>query len=75
MEELNQLTKVFLKHLEKKGLEPKSIPAFLRDLEEALMVNQEPDMLQINLRLHSLGWDGFELDYRTLELAEVCLDS
>ena len=70
MEGHNQIKKVFLRHLERKGLEPDVIPAFLRDLSEALLDSQ--DLWQINSRLNLLGWDEFELDYRTLELADAC---
>jgi len=27
------------------------------------------NLLQVNKRLHLLGWDSFELDYHTLQLA------
>ena len=73
MEELNQIMKGLIKHLERKGLEPGVIPAFLRDLSEALMDSQ--DLWQINSRLNLLGWVEFEMDYRTLELADACVDS
>ena len=73
MEELNQIMKILIKRLEGKGLEPGVIPAFLRNLTQALLDSQ--DLWQINSRLNLLGWDEFELDYRTLELADACFES
>jgi hypothetical protein len=31
--------------------------------------------LQINKRLHFLGWDDFEMDYHTLQLAKACFEA
>jgi hypothetical protein len=33
------------------------------------------NLLHVNKRLHSLGWDGFELDYHTLQLAIACFEA
>jgi len=33
------------------------------------------NLLQVNKQLHLLGWDSFELDYRTLELATACFEA
>jgi hypothetical protein len=75
MEGLDQLKRVFLDRLEKKGLQPELIPAFLRDLAHIAIVEKNSELRQISRRLHLLGWDEFQLDYRTLELANACFDS
>ena len=33
------------------------------------------NLLQINKGLHLLGWDNFELDYHTLQLAIACFEA
>ena len=33
------------------------------------------NLLQVNQRLHLLGWDSFELDYHTLQLAIACFEA
>jgi len=33
------------------------------------------NLLQVNKHLHLLGWDSFELDYHTLELATACFEA
>jgi hypothetical protein len=33
------------------------------------------NLLQVNKRLHLLGWDSFELDYHTLQLAIACFEA
>ena len=37
----------------------------------------DPNMnhLQINKRLQFLGWDDFEMDYHTLQLAKECFEA
>jgi len=33
------------------------------------------NLLQVNKRLHLLGWDSVELDYHTLQLAIACFEA
>ena len=71
MEDTNEIMKVFVTHLKEKGLDPGMIPVFIRDLAHAINNHDEP--WEINSNLHLMGWNEFELDYRTLELADACL--
>ena len=48
------------------------IYSFIRDLANTIVANPSMNLLQVNKQLHLLGWDSFELDYRTLELATAC---
>jgi hypothetical protein len=73
MEETNEIMKVFITHLKKKGLDLRMIPVFIRDLAHA--INNDDTLWKINRSLHLLGWIEFEMDYRTLELADACLES
>ena len=70
--ETNQLATAFEKHLMTKGLALNHVASFLRDLQRTLMEhNQLPD---VNTRLHLLGWNDMDVDYRTVELAEAYLN-
>ena len=69
----NELKAVIEKHLKAKGLASDQIESFLRDLDRVLMERNEP--LQVTARLHLLGWNDFDVDYRTMELAEAYFDS
>ena len=40
-----------------------------------MLVSPGTNVVQVNDRLHSLGWDDIELDYRTYELATACFES
>lgn len=71
--ETNQLAAVFEKHLMTKGLALDHMASFLRDLDRALVVYNEP--LHLNTRMHLLGWNDLDVDYRTMELAEAYFDS
>ena len=71
MEETDEIMRVFVAHLKKKGLDLRMIPIFMRDLAHAINNYNAP--WKINSSLHLMGWNEFELDYRTLELADACL--
>ena len=75
MDEFNQLTQILIDRLEKKGMDPGIIPGFMRSLASTVLVGPEANLVQVNDKLHSLGWDEFEMDYRTYELATVCFES
>jgi len=72
---LNQLTQILIERLEKNGIEPSIIHGFIRDLANTISVNPYINLLQANNRLHFLGWDSFELDYHTLQLAIACFEA
>ena len=69
---MEELIIILIKRLEKRGIEPSIIHGFIRDLTNAILVTPHMNLLQVNKQLHLLGWDSFELDYRTLELATAC---
>ncbi len=72
---LNQFTEILIERLEKKGMEPNIIPGFVRNLANTILADPYTHFLQVNKQLHLLGWDDFELDYRTLELARASLEA
>ena len=72
---MKELIRILIKRLEKKGIEQGIIHGFIRDLANTILVNPHMNLLQINKQLHFLGWDGFELDYHTLDLAIACFEA
>jgi len=71
---LEQLERILIKQLKKGGLESCFIPSFIRSLAKTISLDPQMNHLQINERLQYLGWDGFELDYHTLQLAVACFE-
>ena len=51
------------------------IPGFIRNLANIILFNSSLSLFQVNKRMHLLGWDGFELDYHTLQLAVACFEA
>jgi len=72
---MEELIIILIKRLEKKGIEPIMIYSFIRDLANNILVNPHMNLLQVNKQLHFLGWDSFELDYHTLQLAIACFEA
>ena len=58
-----------MRRLEMKGLEKSIIPGFIWSLKRCLQDNPNMNHLEANQRLQSLGWEDFDLDYHTLQLA------
>ena len=61
--------------LEKKGMEKSIIFGFISSLKSCLLDNPNMNHSQINIRLQFLGWDDFEMDYHTLQLAKACFEA
>jgi hypothetical protein len=72
---VKELIIILIKRLEKKGMEQGIIHGFIRDLANTILVNPHMNLLQVNKQLHFLGWDGFELDNHTLDLAIACFEA
>jgi hypothetical protein len=73
--DLDQFTEILIDRLEKKGLETRLIPGFIKALGKALLGNPHSSHLHMNKQLHSLGWDDLDLDYRTFEIATACFEN
>jgi len=43
-------------------------------LANSFLIDPDMNHSQINKRLHYLGWNDFDLDYHTLELAIACFE-
>ncbi len=75
MDNLSLLTLNLIERLEKQGIEESVMPGFLRSLVHTIFLDPNMNLVQVNRKLHLLGWDGFELDYHTLQLAIACFEA
>ncbi len=75
MYNLKQHQEILMHRLEKKGIARKLIPGFLKILTSSLLPDPQMGLSQVNKRLQYLGWDDFELDYHTLQLAKACFEA
>jgi hypothetical protein len=69
------LKQIFLQRLKKIVVEPSLISGLKKALAGFLYLNPNISLLQVNERLHYLGWNDIELDYHTYQLAIECLDN
>ena len=65
---MSYLTEVMKTHLESEGIRPEIIPGFVRDLSNTICLDPHISLKELNIKLHLLGWDDFELDDYTLQL-------
>lgn len=72
---MEYLTQSLMEQLEKKGMDPRMIPGFIRDVANTILVNPQMDLVEVNQRLDLLGWDPFTLDYHTMQLAIACFEA
>lgn len=64
-----------MRRLEKKGLKERATMGFICSLKSCLMSNPDFNHAQLNNRMKFLGWNEFELDYHTLQLAIACFEA
>jgi hypothetical protein len=68
------LQQIFLQRLTRIVVEPNLISGLMKALAGLIYLNPNISYLQVNERLHYLGWNDIELDYHTFQLAIECLD-
>ncbi|MEA1948194.1 MAG: hypothetical protein U9N83_12940 [Thermodesulfobacteriota bacterium] len=56
-------------------MEKSIIFGFISSLKSCLLDDPNMNHWQINKRLQFLGWDDFEMDYHTLQLAKECFEA
>jgi len=71
---MSYLTETMMAHLERKGIRPEIISGFLRDVENAIFLDSHISLKELNSKLHSLGWDDFELDDYTFQLVLASIE-
>lgn len=72
---MERLIKVLIELLVSKGMELTSIPAFIRNLANALAADPYMSLEELNTQIHMLGWENFDLDLCTLQLVLATFDS
>lgn len=59
---MQQLIKLLIDRLSRKGMEVTSIPAYIRNFAHTIMAHPSMSLEELNGHLQTLGWDDFELD-------------
>lgn len=72
---MKPIKKILMRRLEEKGIASDNIPGFMRILANSFFVDPNMSFGQIKKRLLYLGWEGFDLDDHTLQLAIACLEA
>jgi hypothetical protein len=72
---MDLIIRALIERLAAKGMELSSIPAFIRNLANALAAHPQMSLPELNRRLHMLGWNDIELDVYTLQLVLSSFDS
>jgi len=65
----DEIKQILMDRLEKIGMDLCLIPGFIKSLESYLLHNPQMNLIQVNAKLHYLGWGDLALDYHTLQLA------
>ena len=71
----HELKQLLVKRLNHMGLDRNLIPGYLRILANSICMSQNPNLTLINRHMRYIGWDDFDLDYHTFELARSCLEA
>ena len=72
---MSQIKEKLFFRLQNKGMEQQLIPSFMRILSNSLYASPYMDHSAVKRRLKYLGWDDFDLDYFTFQLAMECLSA
>ena len=51
------------------------IPGFMRSLSNSLFISSDMNLFQVREQLRYKGWNDFDLDYYTIQLAVECLEA
>jgi hypothetical protein len=70
-----RVEEALIEEVGKRGMDHALIPHYVRDLANFLFSRPDTDFPEANDRMHRLGWDEIELDYRVLELAKACFEN
>ena len=65
---------LLIQRLNQMGLDKRLIPGYLRILANSMCMSQNENLTLINRRMRHIGWNDFDLDYHTFELARNCLE-
>ena len=73
-QQVDMLIKALIELLASKGMDLSSIPAFIRNLAYTLASEPGLTLEELNRRIHSSGWEDFEVDLYTLKLVLATFD-
>lgn len=71
---LQDIKDLFINRLKDKGIDDSLIPGFIRLLVNSFKEHPKTNLFLINKRLDYLGWQHFELDEHTYQLAMACFE-
>jgi hypothetical protein len=71
---MDDIIRILVERLVGRGIEPGTIPAYIRDLAHAISNNTDSSLPELDRRMQLLGWDDFELDDHTLQLITAVLE-
>ncbi|MFC1495285.1 hypothetical protein ACFL6W_08395 [Thermodesulfobacteriota bacterium] len=72
---LIDIEKIFITHLEKKGIEQVVADRFIKDLINSKFDDPGTSLYQVADYLTNLGWEETIIDYHTLQLAQAYLEN
>lgn len=72
---MNIFIRLLMERLAKKGIDPTSIPAFIRNVANTIASDASISLMKLNKKMEALGWDGIELDAYSLDLIFAIFDS
>ena len=70
----NDIDAILYQRLRKKGVDSSVIKGLLSDFVAMFSLNPHIELSEASIKLKSLGWDDFELDDHTLQLAKACFE-
>ena len=71
----SNLKQTLFHHLELKGMKKQIIHSYIKRIKVCLLINPTMNHLQLDKELQFLGWNDFEMDYHTLQLAIACFET
>ena len=72
---MDHIIRILVDRLVGKGVEPGTIPAYIRDLFNTISIRTNLGLHELNRRMELLGWDDFELDDHTLQLIKAIFET
>lgn len=71
---MHDLKQLLYERLLNIGLEENLIPGYMRCLANSIFLKPNMELFQVRRRLSYMGWNDFDLDYHTFQIAKNCLE-
>ena len=72
---MDDLKPLLTDRLKSQGMGTDLIPAFLKALTSIISSEPGIDVIQVNQKVNSLGWNEVFIDYHILQMAMACLEA